>query len=70
MIDSKIICRTLGLPPERLKLLREAFAKMFKDPEFVEELKKATGKWNPSAVKSCKTSPRKWSTSRPMSPRR
>lgn len=28
------------MPPEPLKLLREAFVKMFKDPEFVQELKK------------------------------
>jgi tripartite-type tricarboxylate transporter receptor subunit TctC len=28
------------VPPDRLKTLRDAFAKMFKDNEFAEELKK------------------------------
>jgi len=39
MIDSKKSSEGItGLPPERLKLLRGAFAQMFRDPEFVEEL--------------------------------
>ena len=37
---SRPIVSTPGLPEERAKLLREAWDKMFKDPEFRDELKK------------------------------
>jgi tripartite-type tricarboxylate transporter receptor subunit TctC len=37
---SRPIVSTPGVPPDRVKILREAYAKMFKDPEFVEELNK------------------------------
>jgi tripartite-type tricarboxylate transporter receptor subunit TctC len=45
---SRPILSTPGLPPERLQILREAFAKMFKDPEFEEDLKKR--KWEVKPV--------------------
>ena len=32
---------TPGTPPERIKILREAFAKALKDPELLAEAKKA-----------------------------
>lgn len=44
---SRPILSTPGVPPERLKLLREAFIKMFKDPEFQEELKKRNWEVDP-----------------------
>jgi len=34
------ILATPGIPAERVKLLREAYANMMKDPEFVAEAKK------------------------------
>jgi tripartite-type tricarboxylate transporter receptor subunit TctC len=37
---SRPIVSTPGVPAERIKILREAYAKLFKDPEFVEELNK------------------------------
>lgn len=37
---SRPIVSTPGVPPDRLKILREAFMKMFKDPELADELKK------------------------------
>lgn len=37
---SRPIVSTPGVPAERLKILRQAFANMFKDPEFNEELRK------------------------------
>ena len=40
---SRPIVTTPGTPADRTQILREAFAKMFKDPEFQEELKKR--KW-------------------------
>jgi len=37
---SRPIVSTPGIPPDRLKILRDAFMKMFKDPEVVNEIKK------------------------------
>jgi tripartite-type tricarboxylate transporter receptor subunit TctC len=37
---SRPIVSTPGVPAERVKVLRDAFTKMFKDPEFIEELAK------------------------------
>lgn len=37
---SRPIVSTPGVPPDRLKILRDAFAQMFRDREFAEELKK------------------------------
>jgi tripartite-type tricarboxylate transporter receptor subunit TctC len=36
---SRPIVSTPGLPADRLKTLRDAFARMFKDPEFLDEVK-------------------------------
>jgi hypothetical protein len=40
---SRPIVSTPGTPADRTQILRDGFAKMFKDPEFQEELKKR--KW-------------------------
>jgi len=40
---------TPGVPPERVKILREAFAKLMKDPAFLEELKKKGFDLEPSS---------------------
>ena len=45
---SRPILTTPGVPTERVKILREAFARMFTDPEFEEELKKR--KWEVKPV--------------------
>lgn len=37
---SRPIVSTPNLPPERLKILRDAFMRMFKDPEVLDEMKK------------------------------
>jgi hypothetical protein len=37
---SRPIVSTPGLPPDRLKILRDAFVKMFKDPEVLDEIKR------------------------------
>jgi len=37
---SRPIVTTPGVPADRVKILRDAFAQMFKDPEFSDELKK------------------------------
>ena len=37
---SRPIVSTPGLPPDRLKILRDAFTKMFKDPEVLDEIKR------------------------------
>ena len=37
---SRPIVSTPGMPPDRLKILRDAFMKMFKDPELLDEMKK------------------------------
>jgi len=37
---SRPIVSTPGLPADRLKILRDAFARMFKDPDFGDELRK------------------------------
>ena len=37
---SRPIVATPGVPADRLQILRDAFNKMFKDPEFQEELRK------------------------------
>jgi tripartite-type tricarboxylate transporter receptor subunit TctC len=42
------ILTTPGLPAERLKLLRDGYAKMFADPEFVEDVTKKG--WEPRPV--------------------
>ena len=36
-----------GTPPDRVKLLRDAFAKMVKDPAFLEEVKKKNFELDP-----------------------
>jgi len=46
---SRPLLTTPGVPPERVKLLRGAFAKMFKDQEFVEETKKRNWEVDPVA---------------------
>jgi tripartite-type tricarboxylate transporter receptor subunit TctC len=45
---SRPIVTSPGVPADRVKILREAFAKMFKDPEFGDEIKKR--KWEVSPV--------------------
>jgi tripartite-type tricarboxylate transporter receptor subunit TctC len=45
---SRPIVSTPGVPADRLKILREAFIKMFKDPEFADELKKR--KWEAEPI--------------------
>ena len=42
------------LPPDRLKLLRDAFKAAMKDPEFIAEPSSANLRLNPKAVKSSK----------------
>jgi tripartite-type tricarboxylate transporter receptor subunit TctC len=37
---SRPIVSTPGIPADRLKILREAFMKMFKDPEVLDDMKK------------------------------
>jgi hypothetical protein len=37
---SRPIVSTPNVPPERLKILRDAFMRMFKDPEVLDEMKK------------------------------
>jgi len=37
---SRPIISTPGIPPDRLKILRDAFMKMFKDPEVLDEIKR------------------------------
>jgi len=37
---SRPIISTPGVPADRLKILREAFMSMFKDPEFIDEMRK------------------------------
>jgi tripartite-type tricarboxylate transporter receptor subunit TctC len=44
---SRPIVTTPGVPTERVKLLRDAFAKMFKDPEFTDEIKKRNWEAHP-----------------------
>ncbi|MBM4260873.1 MAG: hypothetical protein FJ145_05450 [Deltaproteobacteria bacterium] len=46
---SRPIVSSPGIPADRLKILREAFEKMFKDAEFEEELKKR--KWEVKPVR-------------------
>jgi tripartite-type tricarboxylate transporter receptor subunit TctC len=46
---SRPVVSTPGVPPERLKILREAFLKMFKDPEVIEEIKKRNWQADPVA---------------------
>lgn len=41
------ILATPGIPPDRVKLLRDAYANMLKDPEFVAEAKKRQWELNP-----------------------
>jgi tripartite-type tricarboxylate transporter receptor subunit TctC len=45
---SRPIVSTPAVPPDRVKMLREAWTKMFKDPEFNDELKKR--KWEAAPV--------------------
>jgi tripartite-type tricarboxylate transporter receptor subunit TctC len=45
---SRPIVSTPGVPPERVKILRDAWDKMFKDPDFNDELKKR--KWEAGPV--------------------
>lgn len=46
---SRPIVTTPGVPPERLKLLRAAFMKMFKDPEVIDEIKRRNWEAEPVA---------------------
>lgn len=46
---SRPIVGTPGIPPERLKILRDAFLKMFKDPEVIEEIKRRNWQAEPVA---------------------
>ena len=41
---------TAGTPPERLNILREAFAKSMKDPELLAEAKKSRMDVDPSTA--------------------
>jgi len=36
-----------GVPPDRVKILRDAFEEMAKDPELLAEIVKANAEWNP-----------------------
>jgi tripartite-type tricarboxylate transporter receptor subunit TctC len=45
---SRPIVTSPGVPADRVKIFRDAFAKMFKDPEFMDEIKKR--KWEVSPV--------------------
>ena len=45
---SRPIVTSPGVPVDRVKIFREAFVKMFKDPEFLDEIKKR--KWEVSPV--------------------
>jgi tripartite-type tricarboxylate transporter receptor subunit TctC len=44
---SRPIVSTPGVPADRVKMLRDAFTKMFKDPEFMEELAKKSWEVKP-----------------------
>ena len=46
---SRPVVTTPGVPQERLKILREAFLKMFTDPEVIEEIKKRNWEADPVA---------------------
>jgi tripartite-type tricarboxylate transporter receptor subunit TctC len=46
---SRPIVSTPGVPPDRLKILRDAFMKLFKDPEVLEEMKKRNWEADPVA---------------------
>ena len=59
---------TPGTPPDRVKMLREAYAKSMKDPELIAEAeRRAVWIWTLPAVKSYKRSCRKLWSSRRMS---
>jgi hypothetical protein len=64
---SRPIVSTAGLPPDRLKTLSDAFMKMFKDPEVIEEIKKREWEAEPVAGDAWIHSPKKSSINRPMS---
>ena len=44
---SRPIVATPGIPPDRLKILRAAFTKMFKDPEVLDEIKRRNWRAEP-----------------------
>jgi tripartite-type tricarboxylate transporter receptor subunit TctC len=46
---SRPIVSTPGMPPDRLKILRDGFIKMFKDPELLDEMKKRNWQAEPVA---------------------
>jgi len=48
-----------GTPPDRVKMLRQAFGKMVKDPAFLEDVKKKTSSLTRSAAKSWRASSRR-----------
>jgi len=45
---SRPVVTTPGVPADRVKILREAYTRMFKDPDFIEDLKKKG--WEASPV--------------------
>ena len=44
-----------GIPPDRVKILREAFAKTMKDPDFLNEIKKRSYELDPSPGEELET---------------
>ena len=52
---SRPIVSTPGIPADRLKILRDAFMKMFKDPDLVDEMKKRNWQADPVAGEELET---------------
>jgi tripartite-type tricarboxylate transporter receptor subunit TctC len=52
---SRPIVSTPGVPQERLKILRDAFTKMFQDPEVIDELKRRKWQVEPVAGEELQT---------------